>query len=437
MEHIPVPAFAGDCIAQLEKNGFCAYLVGGCVRDALMGKEPHDYDLTTDATPQEMLQVFSGYRVIPTGLQHGTLTVLSHGQPIEITTFRVDGAYLDNRHPSSVSFAKHLEDDLSRRDFTVNAMAYSPRTGLVDLFGGREHLRAGIIACVGNPDQRFREDGLRLMRAIRFASVLSFAVDRATAESIHRNRLLLRQIAAERIYAEFTRLLAGPGAVPILSAYGDVIAVFAPELEQVPFGDDARRAMEFLGACGGPVPITVLFAAYFSGMEADAVGHILRRLRADNRTHDSVVSLLRDCRIPLPQSGSTEENLRELRRFLRGKEPDYAAALFLLRAALAADGENRSRACTLAEQAQAVYESGTCLSLVGLALKGQDLLSVGIPGGRRMGEILERLLCLVIDGDLRNERQVLLDAALRMAAEECAGAETHGGGKNGGGNVFP
>lgn len=415
MEHISIPAAVGDCIAQLEKNGFCAYLVGGCVRDALMGKEPHDYDLTTDATPQQMLKVFSGYRVIPTGLQHGTLTVLLQGLPIEITTFRVDGAYLDNRHPSSVSFAKHLEDDLSRRDFTINAMAYSPRTGLVDLFGGRKHLCTRTIACVGDPDRRFQEDGLRLMRAIRFASVLSFTVEPETAASIHRNRLLLQKIAVERIYAEFTRLLAGAGAVSILSDYEDVIAVFVPELVQTPFGDAAKRAMRGIELSDDPLQMVLLLAAFFSDMEAETAGHILQRLRADRRTCDTTVALLRDARVCLPQSGSAAENLRNLRRFLRGKKSEDAAALFRLRAALAKDDAERSREIGLAVQAQAVYESGACLSLADLAVNGQDLLSIGIPGGRKMGEILEGLLCHVIDGDLQNEKSALLDAALQMA----------------------
>ena len=181
MYKITIPHYVLDITERLESHGYECFIVGGCVRDALSGKEPHDYDLTSSATPDEMLEVFSHKIIIPTGLKHGTLTVVSEGHNLEITTFRTDGNYLDNRHPSSVSFSRNIKDDLSRRDFTVNSMAYSDRTGLIDLFGGIKDLENGIIKCVGDPDRRFSEDGVRIMRGLRFASVLGFEIEKESA----------------------------------------------------------------------------------------------------------------------------------------------------------------------------------------------------------------------------------------------------------------
>ena len=183
MIKIKIPSYCQKLIDSLNNCGFEGFLVGGCVRDALLGEKPNDYDITTNATPDEMLKVFKDYTVIKTGLKHGTLTVVVEGKNIEVTTFRVDGEYSDNRRPDSVEFTKNIEDDLSRRDFTVNAMAYNDQNGFVDVFGGMKDLENKIIKCVGNPDKRFLEDGLRILRAIRFASVLDFEIEEETAKS--------------------------------------------------------------------------------------------------------------------------------------------------------------------------------------------------------------------------------------------------------------
>ncbi len=414
-ERILIPDAVADCMESLEDCGFCAYLVGGCVRDALLGQTPHDYDLTTDATPQQMLSVFEGWRVIPTGLQHGTLTVLSRGMPIEITTFRVDGVYTDNRHPSSVSFSSKLEDDLSRRDFTVNAMAYRPCDGVVDCFDGMRHLQERKIVCVGDPDRRFSEDGLRLMRALRFASVLGFSVDTITGESIHRNRLLLQHIAVERIYSEWIRLLQGRGAAAVLSEYEDVIAVFLPEREQIPLSPSAYAALARLphdtkGA--GKEQAALFLAAYLSDLDTQTVSHILHRLHADNRTRLLTCALIDDAFVTLPFDASGIPNRRALRRFLRGKEREYTQMLFTLRMALREEKQQRDAEYALARAANAVYEEGACLSLSTLAVRGNDLRRLGITDGKRIGDILEYLLCAVIDEELPNRREELLDAAV-------------------------
>ena len=188
MNKINIPDYCRRIMAVLNKNGFEAFLVGGCVRDNLMGIIPHDYDITTNATPDEMLKIFGDFKVIETGLKHGTITVVIDENNVEITTYRIDGEYDDNRHPKEVSFTRNLKDDLKRRDFTVNAMAYNDEQGLVDLFGGKDDLDNKVIRCVGEPDKRFKEDGLRILRAIRFASVLKFSIAEETAKSIHKNK---------------------------------------------------------------------------------------------------------------------------------------------------------------------------------------------------------------------------------------------------------
>ena len=234
MKPISLSRGAKFAIARLESRGYEAYAVGGCVRDSLLGQAPHDWDLTTNATPDETAAAFADCRVVETGKKHGTVTVLDRGEPLEITTYRRDGAYADNRHPVSVTFSKTLSDDLSRRDFTVNAMAYHPSRGLVDLFGGKEDLQNGVIRCVGNAETRFHEDGLRILRAIRFASVLDFSLEAETARAIHICVFLLDNIARERIREEWTKLLLGKAADRILRDYPDVISEIFPEVVPSP-----------------------------------------------------------------------------------------------------------------------------------------------------------------------------------------------------------
>ena len=193
MKKILIPQYVKAAISLLEKEGFECFIVGGCVRDALMGKEPSDFDLTTSATPDEMLSVFRDLRVIKTGLKHGTLTVVSEGHNLEITTYRTDGEYADNRHPSSVAFSRNIADDLSRRDFTVNTLAYSDTYGLVDLYGGVDDIKNGIIRSVGDPDRRFNEDGLRIMRALRFSATLGFSIEKETSDSVHKSSSVVKE----------------------------------------------------------------------------------------------------------------------------------------------------------------------------------------------------------------------------------------------------
>ena len=227
---IQIPDYIQVLIDLLNQNHYSAYVVGGAIRNALLGLPIHDYDLTTDATPDEMLQVFSTHRVFKTGIQHGTITVLSNGQPVEITTFRSENVYEDHRHPSGVSFSKCIEEDCKRRDFTINALCYNNSEGLIDFFGGIDDLQHKIIRCIGNASERIDEDALRILRALRFAGRLSFTIEEKTANAIHKQKDLLLYISEERIHNEWIGILETNSLTSILVEYSDVIQVFIPEL---------------------------------------------------------------------------------------------------------------------------------------------------------------------------------------------------------------
>ena len=235
-----LPEDAARALKKLESAGWESYAVGGCVRDSLLGIEPHDWDLCTAAPPEAMKKVFAGERVIETGLKHGTLTLLAPSGPLEITTFRTESGYSDCRHPDRVSFVRDIHADLARRDFTVNAMAYSPVRGLRDDFGGREDLRNGVLRCVGDPGERFREDALRILRALRFAARFGLTIEEKTAAALRENRELLRNISPERIFSELKGVLCARGAGEMLLAFPEVFFVILPELAPMR-GFDTRR----------------------------------------------------------------------------------------------------------------------------------------------------------------------------------------------------
>ena len=229
-QSMPLPQNIASAMLRLEQAGFACYAVGGCVRDWLLGKQPHDYDLCTAAAPEQTMQVFAGEKIIETGLKHGTVTVLLQGEPIEITTFRTEGNYSDGRRPDSVAFVSDIVQDLARRDFTVNAMAWSPVHGLCDPFGGQEDLHSGIIRCVGDPYERLSEDALRILRALRFAAVLGFSIEPDTARALHELKTQMCHVSSERVTAELLRLLSGRTAGTVLMEYADVITEILPEL---------------------------------------------------------------------------------------------------------------------------------------------------------------------------------------------------------------
>ncbi len=388
-----LPYGAKFVLDRLHDQGFQAYVVGGCVRDTLLGKQPKDWDVCTNALPQEMQRVFADCHVVETGLQHGTLTVMINHEPYEVTTFRVDGEYTDHRHPDEVIFVADVKDDLSRRDFTVNAMAWSPSTGLVDAFGGQEDLAAGIIRCVGDPRKRFDEDALRIMRALRFASVYGFAIDPATDAAIHVLKNTLIGVAAERIRVELLKLLCGQGTGDILRSYPDVMQVIMPPLAKVDW-DATVAAVENVQP-DETLRLTMLLHQ-LSPADAKAV---LISLKPDNATRDWVLMLVTNQDYDFQPTRYSM--LKALSLF--GETETYE-----LLAVRKAKGMTDSEA--LADVLSDVLLDEVCYSVKDMTVNGRDLMALGAKG-KAVGESLNYLLGLLLEEKLPNEREALLEAA--------------------------
>ncbi|MEG2036489.1 MAG: tRNA nucleotidyltransferase [Ruthenibacterium sp.] len=431
-------------LRRLQAAGFAAQVVGGCVRDVLRGACPHDWDICTAATPDEVTAALTDTRLVPTGLRHGTVTAVLHGKPYEITTYRTDGAYTDHRRPDSVAFTRSLENDLARRDFTINAMAYSPADGLVDPFGGQRDLAAGVLRCVGAPALRFAEDALRILRALRFASVLGFALDSATSAAIHAQKDLLRHVSVERIYTELTRLLCGAQADTVLYAYSDVLAVALPDI--APCINFARHSalyekevwLHTLAALkiAAPDPV-VRWALLLHDLEpplafpietdgtthfrtccdacALSAGRVLFALHCDGATLKSVIQLVRRRSIrfePTAEAAADWLNLlgeNDLRRLLEVQRCDALTHLPPPAPELLKKNAAFSRFLDEA------FAQHLCLSVQQLAVNGNDIISVGIPQGAAVGAVLRALLHQVVAGMLPNEPAALLAYARTFA----------------------
>lgn len=428
------PAEVKTVLRHLEAAGYEAYAVGGCVRDLLLGKAPEDYDMTTSARPEQVMALFDGF-CIPTGLQHGTVTVRQGEKSFEVTTFRTEGPYVDGRHPSAVYFSHSLEEDLKRRDFTVNAMAMDVEGHITDLFGGQEDLRRGIIRCVGEPQKRFEEDALRILRALRFAATLGFSVEMKTGNAIRESRIGLQKIAAERIRVEMTKLLCGQKAGEILLAWPEVLGVCLPEiLPCVGFDQCNRyhcydvwehtvRAVD-AAPCDPIVRWTMLLHdlakptvftkdeqgnGHFYGhaqCSAEIAHKILRRLRFDRRSAERIEQLVlwHDRQIQ-PTEKSVARALR-----LMGEEP--LRQLFAVKRAdnLAQPMELRPRQqeiTALEEIMESLLAKEQCFTLRQLAVNGRDLMEFGLQGAA-IGKMLRELLDAVVDGALENDRAGLL-----------------------------
>lgn len=432
-----IPKEAELALHTLQSRGHTAFVVGGCVRDSLLGRTPNDWDVTTSALPEEVADCFRNFRVIETGLQHGTLTVLVDGTPIEITTFRNDGIYLDHRHPVGVTFSNTVEDDLARRDFTVNAMAYHPERGLVDLFGGREDLKNRVIRCVGDPVTRFREDGLRILRAIRFASVLGFSLDEKTKAAVRSEKSLLEFIAPERIREEFCKLLCGVNAENVIREYVDVIGQFLPELlacrgfeqnTKYHCYDVLEHTLCALSHASNNLFVRLAVLLHDIGKplcytEDENGGHfkghgpvgtamteqILRRLRFDNRTVEIVSRLVeRHDRI----TPAEEKAVKRLMQKMSDQEILWLLEVQRCDRLAHAKGFDEPPASLdeVPRLMERIHASNACLSLKTLAVRGDDLLRLGIPEGKSIGDALAHLLDAVIEGTLPNEREALLSA---------------------------
>ncbi len=453
---LTMPKNVKDIIETLNRHGFEAYAVGGCVRDMLLGRKPEDWDITTSATPFEVKTLFR--RTIDTGIQHGTVTILMDKEHYEVTTYRLDGIYEDGRHPKKVSFTASLREDLRRRDFTINAMAFNEKDGIIDLFGGRDDLENGIIQCVGSPEERFREDALRILRAVRFSAQLNFTIEERTLDAIQKNAAMLKHISAERIRAELTKLLVSdhPDRLRLLYEAG-ITDVVLPEFNAMMITGQknihhiytvGEHTIHTVEAVGGrqeeqlftPKKRTILRWTmllhdiekpgtisvgkdgqnhFYGHQEKGAVTarHILRRLKFDNDTIDTVVHLIRwhDYRFVLTPAGMRKAAAKI------GKE--YMELIFEVNRADTA-GKNPARNAEKYEKlamARKLYrellEREECVSLKELAINGKDLIAAGFKPGPGIGDVLNRLLAAVIEQPEQNQKELLLKMAFEMRAQ--------------------
>ena len=438
---IVMPQKVADIINELNSAGYEAYAVGGCVRDSILGRKPNDWDITTSAMPEEVKAIFR--RTVDTGIKHGTVTVLLGDDSFEVTTFRVDGEYTDHRHPEEVSFTRNLEEDLLRRDFTINAMAYSDKTGIVDLYGGLQDIENKVIKAVGDPDARFDEDALRIMRAVRFAAQLDFTIEEKTKEAIGRHTEFLKEVSAERIETELTKLITSAHPEKLIDAYElGITAVILPEFDNtmgVPQNNPYHKydVGHHIIAVTQNVPPTKImrYTALFHDickpecrttdergidhfkmhavLGADKAREIMRRLKMDNDSIHAVSRLIywHDYGI---KGDVTKRSLRRMMSKLGAENfPDYLA---IRRADMAGQSYFRKgEKDEIYRNIEALYNQiiaeGDCLSVKDLAINGGDIMKLGIPAGPKIGEILTYLLERVMDEPSLNTHEQLLALA--------------------------
>ena len=434
--HIQMPDRVHKIIEILEAAGYEAYAVGGCVRDSILGREPNDWDITTSAKPEETKSLFA--RTIDTGIKHGTVTVMLDKEGFEVTTYRIDGIYEDNRHPKEVTFTASLEEDLKRRDFTVNAMAYNKRTGLVDIFGGLADIEQGIIRCVGNAEERFTEDALRMLRAVRFSAQLGYEIEEKTKQAIRRLAPNLNKISAERIQAELVKLVTSPHPDYLRTAYETGITKqILPEFDicmetnqnnphhcynvgehilhsmQATSPDKVLRLGMLFHDIAKPQTLSIDEEGITHNKGHAELGEkmtkqILRRLKFDNDTIDKVskIVLYHDQEVGLTPSG--------VRRAVNRMGEEIFTMLFAVQYAdvLAQSDYLREEKLQKLTYKKEIYEGicqrKECLNLKDLAVTGSDLIALGIPAGRQIGVILNDLLDIVLEEPARNTREELL-----------------------------
>ena len=408
---------AAELLDTLHRAGYAAYVVGGCVRDSLLGLTPHDWDLCTSALPQQGMELFGAEKCIPTGLQHGTVTVKQGGGLYEITTFRTEGTYTDGRHPDEVHFVPDVREDLARRDFTINAMAYNEKEGLIDPFGGQADLQSGILRAVGVPHQRFTEDALRILRLYRFAARFGFAIDPPTAQAAQELCAHLDCVSVERIEEELAKLLSAPAPAAYLDE--KILGVVLPELSP----EALAAAKPVVDACpAGEQALPVRLAALLLSLGEDGTRRTLRRLRCSNNRIEETAVLVREVVSGVPVVFSSEKlparplvSLNIYARRLLGK---YNLCTVQRLAALgtALQPERAAGFAALCELAEQLDADGVCCRVSQLAVNGRDLMAAGVPAGPGIRKVLEALLDGVIREEYPNERQALLAAVQQLAA---------------------
>ncbi len=450
MSRISVPEALGRIITALNEAGYEAYPVGGCVRDSLMGKIPKDWDAAVSAKPEQVKRALdkSDYKIIDTGIKHGTVTVIACGAPYEITTFRTDGSYTDNRRPDSVEFVSDIKDDLSRRDFTINAIAYDcVSDSIIDPFDGSHDIEAGIIRCVGEPDKRFTEDSLRILRGLRFASVIGFDIEESTSASIKKHAELLKNVSYERIYAELKMIICGEHIAPVLKEYRDVFARVIPEIE--PMFDFPQRNPyhcydvweHTIHAVENVPPESALrFAALFhdSGkpgthsseimQDGEVIDHFynhgalsgrlaetaLTRLKADNLTKDTAVYLAaHHGDMTAPTKKSVRRRLAKLDAEFKDGKAIFDMLIKIKLADVSAQAEHvrKNRIEELnktARLAEEIIAEKDCFTLKDLSVNGRDIMSLGF-SGPDIGQVLDDVLDKVISEKLSNDREAIIE----------------------------
>lgn len=387
MLHFSLPANVKTALDTLTARGYEAYVVGGCVRDLLMGIPPHDYDICTAALPDETKACFEGYRVIETGIQHGTVTVLIDHEPFEITTYRTEGDYLDGRHPSSVAFTRDLENDLQRRDFTVNAMAYHPQKGLVDLYGGQQDLTRKCLRCVGDAHTRLTEDALRILRAMRFAAQLGFTVEGDTAQAMLDLKDRLHLISRERIAAELTRMISSPSAADVLARFGNIFITAVPQCTQLdipalaalPAGDAILRTAALLHKNGAENVEKALLSLKLPTVFVQECTQLVAHYDADISPQD----------VPLWLARLQQTQFERLAQLKDERE-------------------------LLISEMQRALRDNLPLSLKDLSVTGRDLMAAGVPAGPQLGEKLSFLFEKVLRREIINDKETLLKTLDRM-----------------------
>ena len=402
--NITIEPGASALLDALHRADFAAYAVGGCVRDSLLGLAPHDWDLCTAARPEQVMELFGEKQCIPTGLQHGTVTVKRDGRLYEITTFRTEGSYSDGRHPDSVAFVPDVREDLARRDFTINAMAYSAEEGLCDPFGGQEDLARGVVRAVGEPLRRFEEDALRILRLYRFAARFGFAIDPPTAQAAQELCAHLDCVSVERIEEELAKLLSAPAPAAYLDK--KILLVILPELSS----EALAAAKPVVDACpAGAENLPVRLAALLLSLGEDGIRRTLKRLRCSNALIEEAAVLVREAVPGVPVS------LNIYARRLLGK---YNLCTVRRIAALgtALQPERAADFAALSELAEQLDADSVCCRVSQLAVNGRDLMAAGVPAGPGIRKILEALLDGVIREEYPNERQALLAAVQQLAA---------------------
>lgn len=412
MVRIALPKDVKHIIDVLMENGYEAYAVGGCVRDSILGRVPGDWDITTSALPMQVKGLFR--RTVDTGIQHGTITVMLGRNGYEVTTYRIDGKYEDSRHPESVEFTPKLEEDLKRRDFTINAMAYNDEHGIVDIFDGVGDLQRKIIRCVGNAHDRFDEDALRILRAVRFSAQLGFGIEENTARAAKELAVNLKKISSERIHTEFNKMLKSPH--PDYFSVADTIGIMEIVLPEyhVMSAEDKTFVGGLAKECACQLPERYAAMLFMSGGyseegSADTAKRVLKRLKLDNDTINTASMLLRFGMLEITDDESRIRHIiydtgdKNILRIL-----DFRAAYEKCIGNDIADVRRMYDICNK------IFERGDCVSLKNLAITGRELIAMGVPAGRQMGEILNSLLMLVLDNPQLNDRERLSKEALKI-----------------------